>query len=230
MTRSRSKSKPPELRISSITPGRVKNLVKNVRRISGGLIYVYQWNSENAAAPLCLFIDPSRVEVLNNILESLGASKSVLQHGCKFALSTVTAFEGFFMEVYETGRIIVKWAKVSPSNSPGFAETAFLELLEPISRKINNAKETNETNVENTESVADENWLIDNDSAQRPTLHGEAWMQAMIDEAPDAVAEDDNTAVKQQIHEIQRGGVGGRGGGGERAVRRLAAERRVRRR
>ena len=55
--------KPPELKTDEVTSERVKKVIEVVKRIAEGHIYVYQWNvHRKEASPLCLFVDPPKIE------------------------------------------------------------------------------------------------------------------------------------------------------------------------
>ena len=55
--------KPPELKTDDVVSEKAKKVIEDVRRISEGRIYVYQWNVDKSeAAPLGLFVEPPKIE------------------------------------------------------------------------------------------------------------------------------------------------------------------------
>ena len=103
MTRpNRSKTrKPPELKEEELADAASREFASKLRGITNGRMFIYGWNQESSSSPLCVYIDPSDVERMNNTLESIGAPKSDLVNtGSKFDLSTITGFSGSYYELW----------------------------------------------------------------------------------------------------------------------------------
>ena len=146
---------PSELTEHGATSEKVKSLIQNVRRITGGIIFVYQWNSDKDG-PVGLFISPGKVQSFYDALEDLGAAKKVLIHnGSQFDLSMVTGFSGSHLEIFSTGKMNVQWAR--NKKGPDFIASAFLDLLEIVAGKLNDNANNNNNSNETTANNRNKN-------------------------------------------------------------------------
>ena len=69
--------KPSELREDAVDTPRTKEFIKELRKSTGGKIYVYQWSQEKSETPpLCIFVDPDDFSCVAAQLEELGATKT----------------------------------------------------------------------------------------------------------------------------------------------------------
>ena len=132
-SRTRRRSKPPELTEDSFGDAASIEFVGNLRRVTNGKIIIYKWNQDLDASPLCLYIDQNEIEGVTNMLEEFGAPKASINSGIKFDLSTITGFPGSHIELFDSGRVTVNWPK--SKDKPDF-KGSFLDVVNSISNNL----------------------------------------------------------------------------------------------
>ena len=150
-----TRNKPQELREDQVASERGKTFVREVKSVSGGSIFVYQWNLEHSdSSPLGLFVEPNNVAAVCKIIEESDAPRTHLQHGtnaphgAKFDIATLTGFQGAHMEIYNSGKINVQWPRGKDNGTYEFVNS-FLDVVElmsgPITIKVLTGKKNDAT-------------------------------------------------------------------------------------
>ena len=174
MAREKStRHKPPELTEAQLSSENGKKFVRDVKLMSKGLLYVYQWKVElSDAAPLGLFVEPHNTAKVCQNLEDAGAKRTEIQFGTKFDIATVSGFQGAHLEVYSSGKINVQWPRVGKEKkSPDFID-CFVDVIEimsiglsssQINAKSANEKKTAKNNANEKTDDDDDDFQAEND-------------------------------------------------------------------
>ena len=68
-----SHKKPPELAEDEVDSERVKHILRKIKDVSFGLVYVYQWNvGKMKNPPLGLFVDPEHIKTACDAVQHYG--------------------------------------------------------------------------------------------------------------------------------------------------------------
>lgn len=136
-----SNKKPPELDEDAVDNERVKYVMRKIKEVSNGFVYMYQWNVGAVKnPPLCLYIDPEHIKTATDAVGGYGGKRSEGKDGAiQFDMADACGVPGNHVVFYKTGKMIVTSTDKGKGQTPpkfDFFKTVLIDVVDDISKAI----------------------------------------------------------------------------------------------
>ena len=138
-----SSKKIPELRDDVVTNERVKNVIRKIKHVSDGYVYVYQWNisDQSKNPPLGLVISPEHVKTACDAVTEYGGKRTDKSDAVQFDMTDACGIPGNHLVLYKSGKIIVTATERGSKNTDipskfDFHTTVLIDIIDVISKSI----------------------------------------------------------------------------------------------